>query len=594
MKEFAKRRHQVQFDQILDRILAGEAIGNILAAVTPGGGKSPLVAMAANKLIHSGRADFFAWLVPRLSLADQGQEMFLERGNPFNPHGLTIRQATNDCNPCRGQNGFVTCFKSVECDAAGTLAQMFESKRGILIIDECHHMYDGSVLHRMIRPFLHHAVLRIYLSGNLSRGDKKRIGEIPYLDDGMPDFDAPGWASVRYGRRQAILDRAKIPIEFAHFDGAARWIDRDGEIQEVASIRKKGVFAAIRTEYADGLLDSCLAHFSDHKRFANPRAKCLVVACSIKEANRLVRMVKDRGFRAGIAVCALDGASYSKQSREAIKRFKAHGGTSLDVLITVQMAYEGLDVPSITHIACLTEIRSWAWIEQMFDRGTRVDYGAGPYESQRLYAWTPDDIKMGLAIGKIKAEQPDPATRMAEDAGSEPEDDGDGGGAAGDGEYVMPGPPDDDEDMIIPLAGSITEVRYSGDHGEEVIEVSAALSRKISATMSSHGILGSPLDFIVSLREMGLAIPESLMNTPEDPPEPFVLGEITENQEAAILRSKIQKRCGAYDKQQGWDYGRTNGKVKRAFGKGRDEMEVGELRMAWAWICRHFEVREAQ
>ena len=48
----------------------------------------------------------------------------------------------------------------------------------------------------------------------------------------------------------------------------------------------------------------------------------------------------------------------SKDAREAIACFKGRQKPAIDALVTVGMAYEGLDVPAIIHIACLTRYRS--------------------------------------------------------------------------------------------------------------------------------------------------------------------------------------------------------------------------------------------
>ena len=61
----------------------------------------------------------------------------------------------------------------------------------------------------------------------------------------------------------------------------------------------------------------------------------------------------------------------------ALKEFQARRAAwllgKLDVLVTVAMAYEGLDIPAVSHLICLTRIRSTPWIEQMTARANRID-----------------------------------------------------------------------------------------------------------------------------------------------------------------------------------------------------------------------------
>jgi len=41
------------------------------------------------------------------------------------------------------------------------------------------------------------------------------------------------------------------------------------------------------------------------------------------------------------------------------------------ILVTVAMAYEGLDAPEVAVVAALTHIRSQPWLEQMTARNAR-------------------------------------------------------------------------------------------------------------------------------------------------------------------------------------------------------------------------------
>jgi hypothetical protein len=75
------------------------------------------------------------------------------------------------------------------------------------------------------------------------------------------------------------------------------------------------------------------------------------------------------------------------------------------ILVTVAMAYEGLDAPEIAVIAALTHIRSRGWLEQMIARATRVDPHAGAYETQSALVFHPDDPLFARFRHSIEAEQ---------------------------------------------------------------------------------------------------------------------------------------------------------------------------------------------
>jgi len=63
------------------------------------------------------------------------------------------------------------------------------------------------------------------------------------------------------------------------------------------------------------------------------------------------------------------------------------------------MAYEGLSVPEITHICCLTHIRSVPWLEQCFARGNRLAKG-----KEKAFCFAPRDHMFLKAVKMINSE----------------------------------------------------------------------------------------------------------------------------------------------------------------------------------------------
>ena|SRR3712207_4095976 len=73
------RTHQQALDTIVCGIAAGESpVRDILAAMTPGGGKSLLPVIAAARLIATGVVDRVCWIVPCESLRLQAEEAFAD------------------------------------------------------------------------------------------------------------------------------------------------------------------------------------------------------------------------------------------------------------------------------------------------------------------------------------------------------------------------------------------------------------------------------------------------------------------------------------------------------------------------------------
>lgn len=407
-----KRKHQQEFDNVIDEIeKGGVPIRNIIVKATPGGGKSTLP-IQAGRLIAAGLADRICWVCPRMSLQDQAERNFI---NPFFRqmfnHRLTIRSSTNEVDPCRGMNGFVTTYQALGVDKYETVLDEFRRRRYILVLDEFHHAEEEGVWTEALKPLYELAAFRILMTGTLSRGDKKKIAFTPYLQNGdsfIPALEGDeNTRVIEYSRTDALQDMAIIPMSFVFSDGHAKWEKGGREFEARISTADRSeaspaLYTALNTEYAYELLDACIEHWNDHRK-TRPSSRLLIVAAKIENAKEYLAHVQKRGLKAKIAT-----SEDSPEAHKAIKEFKAG---KFDVLASVAMASEGLDVPSISHIAALTHIRTAEWIEQMAARAVRIDPQAGAYETQKAYIFAPDDILFKEISKKIEAEQLAPAYR---------------------------------------------------------------------------------------------------------------------------------------------------------------------------------------
>src|SRR5215218_10319126 len=102
------RAHQSTLATLIAAMARGEAseVTDILAAVTPGGGKSLLPVIAAAHLIKAGQVERICWVVPRDSLRLQAEEAFADRAwRTVLGHALSVRVAGNEPDPSRGLAG---------------------------------------------------------------------------------------------------------------------------------------------------------------------------------------------------------------------------------------------------------------------------------------------------------------------------------------------------------------------------------------------------------------------------------------------------------------------------------------------------------
>lgn len=439
------RSHQARIAAITHAIAAGEAsdINDILAAVTPGGGKSLLPVIAATQLIAAGVVDRVCWVVPRDSLRMQAEEAFTDpTWRTGLGHSLAVRAASNSGDPCRGLAGYVTTYQGVAAAPALHLAE-FRRHRYLLVVDEMHHLpaladltSDPAAVargdeamgwSRALLPLLESARLRLLLSGTLERADGRGILWLPYRQGRRAatreiDMSAPGWAVVGYSRRQALADRAVLPVMFGALDGEASWLDEAGVhagphrlfSHWPTTTTRPALFTALRTGFAEHLLWKAFAATralrAERRRArglpagasARGLGKLLVVAPDQSNARRYLDVVRAWLPRAQVDTARLATAD-QRDAHEILASFRLLHEPS--VLVTVAMAYEGLDAPEVAVVAALTHIRSRPWLEQMVARATRIDRNAGGYETQQALVFHPDDPLFASFRRRVETEQ---------------------------------------------------------------------------------------------------------------------------------------------------------------------------------------------
>lgn len=406
------RRHQTELRQIAIDIRTGASESSrILAYVTPGGGKSGLPMILAKELAEPLGLRI-CWVVPRDALRAQGEQDFvaLDKRALFG-HKSKIRAAGNDTRPARDTIGYITTYQAIVQNPELHLEE-FILRPYILVLDENHHIPDkGQGLdeearyYSAIAPLVEKARYTLFMSGTLERHDGFKVAFIPYTvvsHAETPDLkNPPGWHTIRYTRKDALNDGAIVPLIFRVMDGRAKWLDsKTGDERQVESIATSPIKdqpailqTVLETNYAHQLIERCVAAWQDYKSHVYPLAKMLVIAPSIEIAKGYYRHLSSMGLRPMIAT-----SDDSESAKTSIKRFK----NDIDVLVTVGMAYEGLDVPPISHVACLTNIRSKPWIEQALCRANRTTKDGNKTHG---FIYYPDDPRMKSIIESIDAEQ---------------------------------------------------------------------------------------------------------------------------------------------------------------------------------------------
>lgn len=552
------RKHQRELLTIGELMRYTPTITRILCDITPGGGKSALPIILAHTLIPA-RIDKIGWITPRDNLRSQGEQGFLhERFRSIIGHELEIRATFAETDASRGTSGFITTYQAVTSDKYRLLANDFAKHRYALVLDEVQHVAVGSEFERALLPLVEGAEVVLFMSGGLMRSDNKHIAFLRYLpeqdDKSLVDLsNTPEWRVIRYSMRDALEERAIIPMWFELLDGNASWECRGKEFtaEKISEVDNgeigSAIYTTLRTDFAFHLLQKTVDHWTAHRKH-NPRALLLVVAPTQGLAQKYLGWLRKMKISADIAIS--DESQLAKDNIQLFKKGK------LDGLVTVQMAYEGMDVPPITHIACLTHIRARPWIEQMLARATRYDYQAGPWEHQRAWIFAPDD-KLFQEIMKEMQEIQDPFVKSIED--------GNGGGGGG------------GETITTPISSEVESARATALDPAE--SISAAEHVIYENAMKVAGIYGLATEHQAKQFVEEFLNRQKADNSPQKPPAELK----TVSQREKELKEKIERwvRANFYGDRNGEMLKQVNGAIVKRYGKGRPEMNEFELQRVW-------------
>lgn len=531
------RKHQAETSEIADGIVAESGIKNIVADVVPGGGKSLLPVILASKLIPAGLSSKIAWICPRMSLQDQGERVFLDhRFRHHLNHNLTIRSSTNQADPCRGLQGFTSTYQALAVDRDKTVLRDFERFPYILALDEWHHLAENGEWTAPIQELYDRAAFRLLLTGTLSRGDKGKIAFVPYVAADENEFrpcfeESDNTAVITYGRKEALAERAIIPLEFHFADGMAEWKKESGKVVRAnlstgRADANQALFTALKTEYAEELLAAGVDHWKNHTRTVNGNGSLMVVAANIETAKEYTEQLRRMGCHAEIAT--------SDDTPQAMKHIHALKAGKLKILCAVAMVSEGLDVPSISHIIYLTNVRTGEWIEQTISRAVRIDPQAGPYSSQKGHIFAPADRMFCELAARINADQCEAVAK----------------------------------EKAVPMAG---KGNGNGNGGRPDI-----------TPLSSHMLHGGQADLF------GYTPGQHMAMVPGGAAE--LAYEKTQREIETEVRQEIDEHVRAYSRTYGFKPVILNSIIKELFGKARENLMVGELERLKSHLAANYPV----
>ena len=322
------RSHQRLVAGIVAAIAAGQTeLADILAAVTPGGGKSLLPVIAAARLIEAGVVERVCWIVPRDSLRLQAEEAFAdpawrarprpcrlgpgrrERARPLPRaaglrHHLPGRRRRARPAPGRVSPPPLLAGRGRGAPPARPGRWPDPWRRTTRRLVPRHPAAAGD--RRGPPAALRHAGT----SGWPARSCGCPIGAARRAKTREVDLAAPGWAVVGYSRAQALAERAVLPVDFGALDGEAdgwtrRAAGRPAPVSGPPEVGRAALFTALRTGFARDLLRRAFAATRDLRAERRARlglaagqtgmglGKLLVVAPDQENARQYLGWLRD-------------------------------------------------------------------------------------------------------------------------------------------------------------------------------------------------------------------------------------------------------------------------------------------------------------
>jgi len=532
------RQHQLEMVAIARKIASVKKSNfRVLAHVVCGGGKSWLPGLLMEHMPPNIK---LCWAVPRLALQEQAVQ---DTAKEF---GLVLRDAGNDVNPSRDRRGVVVTHQSI-CQAVDLWKDEFSRHPYILLIDEPHHAKiskqgELNELAKFIQATEKNCIGLVYMTGTLSTGDNKYIYGVKYEENQnkkeQPTSDGFDYV-IRYKREEALKEKALVPIEFYHHDGPVKWESiKSGDSTEVilsqADKEDEGdaIWTALTTDIADSLFEKGYAHW---KSYGN---KLLIVCHSQASARKWHNELLKRGEHSFLAVTEND------EALEHIKKFKSKPRS---VLVTCAMAYEGLDERPLSHVVCLTHIRSVPWIEQMLARVWRANNG-----KVVCHAFVTDDPRMRRVIEAIKAEQPDAKSMKEGTCGGE--------GGCGDRDTL----PIESKHELTRMTGLDTEVPFASLNEKQL---------DVYEKLVGFGLDPDSDNFKGIIEELSTK-DETKLN-----------GELTDKQRETAIRNRIAGKCRQVDKEKYSSvFGTTQSKLVAKNKKRLADLNIHELKRSLEYV----------
>jgi hypothetical protein len=407
----------------------------IVLNVVPGGGKSACAPIMYHEMMKDGGTapSRVIWVVPRLLLQGQAAGAFDGKWCDSRPLASRISEFIS-----RQHVGFATNYMKLGCSLEEHINLVQPGT--MLVIDEGHHC-SGTIhpetgaiaplnqwakaineLSQEVRKTGGHVMT---MTGTAWRSSGEAIFGLPYRHRGRfnrsknPLFwvDQQMDSYVEMLRKDGLDCNAIVPVDFHLIDGSVSWTSGEQSYgpytlsemtvdQPVAGAVRAFVHTASSLHTTvQAVVDRAL---HDRQQAKRP-GQVLIVAKSCMDAKRITEDVERRYPRLKTAMAVSrneeegeDGDGYSDFSEEAKANVNTFCDGDIDVLVTVAMAYEGMDAPGCDRLVHLGTYRSESWMMQCLARVWR--HGGW---KKKCHVYAPHDLRMLGVIDAIRTVNPE-------------------------------------------------------------------------------------------------------------------------------------------------------------------------------------------
>jgi len=386
-----------------------------LIAACPGAGKTRFAVQLADDQLRLGKIELVLVVVPTINI----QKQWIDELEAFgikataDASNESLRWRRDKQHTMReDKNAIVITYAQLARDA-DLFAELVRRHPTLLIADEIHHADDDEKFGQAIEKVRDGVVHSLALSGTPFNSEGGALALCESVDVIDQDTGRPMRSTVAtysYGYGEAIVAQVCRTAEFVKVEGTGRATYRsltDNSLYQrlLKTMRKTdpiGLLLDPKGEYIGQCIREALTALARMRAAGDRRAAMLVVARDTKHGNLMVeaieRIIQERPEWAQFTNIQ---AIYN-DSEKAHARIKALNGDNTDIVVSVRMISEGVDIKRLRVGLYATDTSTRMFFIQFVGRFVRTDDRLDNLQhAVVVFPAHPDLLKYTLEIEKM-------------------------------------------------------------------------------------------------------------------------------------------------------------------------------------------------